>query len=227
MYGVTGHGNHCRTVRCLSPPGGTQRNLFDTTKKERANITWGAFLPGEAGREKKERREQEAGRKEKVRCQDEAERQEEERHEEKESEDLGEPGRHKAGANLESWEAAARNGESGKANHIPGGRWLFQVRDPLRNQLSELVGKAGMGREEGWGSGNQGHKEASTGHSPFELFFGRQPQTLLDVAEEQWEETEEESRDILTYTRKLKENLHNVWEDVRSHVEESQERQKK
>ena len=41
------------------------------------------------------------------------------------------------------------------------------------------------------------HEQSSTGFSPFELLFGRQPRTLLDMAAEQWEEEEDESRAIL------------------------------
>ncbi|KAJ1083180.1 hypothetical protein NDU88_003340 [Pleurodeles waltl] len=43
---------------------------------------------------------------------------------------------------------------------------------------------------------------------------------------EQWEETEEEAKDLLTYTRKLRDNLHTVWEEAHSTLRESQNKQK-
>ncbi|KAJ1185178.1 hypothetical protein NDU88_001972 [Pleurodeles waltl] len=130
-------------------PMGTQRNLFDVSTKECAYITQGSFLTGKAGSEQedgvqeKERREE--GHEEERR-QEEAGHQEEERREETESGDPGQPNRHKAEAEQESRGAAVRNRESEKASHIPGRTWLFQVRDCLRCQLSELVGKVGRYR---------------------------------------------------------------------------------
>ncbi|KAJ1085947.1 hypothetical protein NDU88_006071 [Pleurodeles waltl] len=70
------------------------------------------------------------------------------------------------------------------------------------------------------------HIQSSTGYSPFELLFGRQPRTILHMTAEQWEEMEEETKVILNYTRELKETLHSVWEDVHSQLEEAQKRQK-
>ncbi|KAJ1164867.1 hypothetical protein NDU88_005300 [Pleurodeles waltl] len=70
------------------------------------------------------------------------------------------------------------------------------------------------------------HVQASLGHSPFELLCGRQPRTLLEMLAEQWEETEEEEKDLLTYTRELRENLHTVWEEAHSTLRESQNKQK-
>ncbi|KAJ1118032.1 hypothetical protein NDU88_006227 [Pleurodeles waltl] len=55
-------------------------------------------------------------------------------------------------AEPESQEAAPENGESGKASHIPGGTWLFQVCDCLRSQLSDLVGNVGKDRGGGLGT---------------------------------------------------------------------------
>ncbi|KAJ1201568.1 hypothetical protein NDU88_005376 [Pleurodeles waltl] len=66
----------------------------------------------------------------------------------------------------------------------------------------------------------------STGHSPFELLFGIQPRTLLEMLAEQWEETEEEVKDLLTYTRKLRENLHTVWEEAHTTLRDAQMKQK-
>ncbi|KAJ1157660.1 hypothetical protein NDU88_010364 [Pleurodeles waltl] len=71
------------------------------------------------------------------------------------------------------------------------------------------------------------HVQASLGHSPFELLFARQPRTLLDMLAEQWEDTEEEVKDLLTYTRELRENLHTVWEEAHTALREAQNKQKR
>ncbi|XP_069100681.1 uncharacterized protein [Pleurodeles waltl] len=70
------------------------------------------------------------------------------------------------------------------------------------------------------------HVQASLGHSPFEMLFGRQPRTLLDMLAEQWEDTEEEVKDLLTYTWELRENLHTVWEEAHATLQEAQNKQK-
>ncbi|KAJ1152935.1 hypothetical protein NDU88_005708 [Pleurodeles waltl] len=70
------------------------------------------------------------------------------------------------------------------------------------------------------------HVQTSTGHSPFELLFGRQLRTLLEMLAEQWEETEEEVKELLTYTRELRENLHKVWEEAHTTLREAQTKQK-
>ncbi|KAJ1163019.1 hypothetical protein NDU88_003482 [Pleurodeles waltl] len=56
--------------------------------------------------------------------------------------------------------------------------------------------------------------QSSLGHSPYEMLFGRQPRMLLYMLAEQWEDTEEEVKDLLTYTRDLRENLNSVWEEA-------------
>ncbi|KAJ1145218.1 hypothetical protein NDU88_011509 [Pleurodeles waltl] len=58
------------------------------------------------------------------------------------------------------------------------------------------------------------------------MLFGRQPRTLLDMLAEQWEETKEEVKDLLTYTRDLRENLHPVWEEAHTALREAQTKQK-
>ncbi|KAJ1133273.1 hypothetical protein NDU88_011570 [Pleurodeles waltl] len=75
-------------------------------------------------------------------------------------------------------------------------------------------------------SGEAWQFQTSLGHSPFELLFARQPQTLLGMLAEQWEETEEEVKDLLTYTRELRENLHTVWEEAHTTLGASQSKQK-
>ncbi|KAJ1118595.1 hypothetical protein NDU88_006786 [Pleurodeles waltl] len=71
------------------------------------------------------------------------------------------------------------------------------------------------------------HVQASTGHSPFELLFERQPLTLLEMLAEQLEESEEEVKDILTYTKELKEGLHTVWEEAHTALRDAQNKQKR
>ncbi|KAJ1109843.1 hypothetical protein NDU88_007201 [Pleurodeles waltl] len=68
--------------------------------------------------------------------------------------------------------------------------------------------------------------QSSLGHSPFEMLFGRQPHTLLDMLAEQWEDTEEEVKDLLTYTRDLRENLNTVWEEAHTALRAAQQKQK-
>ncbi|KAJ1189369.1 hypothetical protein NDU88_006117 [Pleurodeles waltl] len=58
------------------------------------------------------------------------------------------------------------------------------------------------------------------------MLFGRQPRTLLDMLAEQWETTEEETKDLLSYTRDLRDNLHKVWEEAHTALREAQTRQK-
>ncbi|KAJ1155035.1 hypothetical protein NDU88_007771 [Pleurodeles waltl] len=59
------------------------------------------------------------------------------------------------------------------------------------------------------------------------MLFGRQPCTLLDMLAEQWEDTEEEVKDLLTYTRDLRENLHTVWEEAHTALRDAQNKQKR
>ncbi|KAJ1181025.1 hypothetical protein NDU88_006236 [Pleurodeles waltl] len=70
------------------------------------------------------------------------------------------------------------------------------------------------------------HVQTSLGHSPFEELFGRQPRTLLDMLAEQWEETEEEVKDLVSYTQDLRDNLHTVWEKAHTALRETQMKQK-
>ncbi|KAJ1143222.1 hypothetical protein NDU88_009533 [Pleurodeles waltl] len=58
------------------------------------------------------------------------------------------------------------------------------------------------------------------------MLFGRQPRTLLDMLAEQWEDTEEEIKDLSTYTQALREKLHTVWEEAHSALREAQTKQK-
>ncbi|KAJ1139935.1 hypothetical protein NDU88_006297 [Pleurodeles waltl] len=58
------------------------------------------------------------------------------------------------------------------------------------------------------------------------MLFGRQPRTLLDMLAEQWEETEEEVKDLLTYTRELRDNLNTLWEEAHTALRVAQQKQK-
>ncbi|KAJ1109967.1 hypothetical protein NDU88_007324 [Pleurodeles waltl] len=44
---------------------------------------------------------------------------------------------------------------------------------------------------------------------------------------EQWEETDDETKDLLTYTKELIENLQSVWEKAHTTLREAQEKQKR
>ncbi|KAJ1117283.1 hypothetical protein NDU88_005483 [Pleurodeles waltl] len=44
---------------------------------------------------------------------------------------------------------------------------------------------------------------------------------------EQWEETDSEEKELLTYTRELRDTFHTVWEEAHSTLREAQEKQKK
>ncbi|KAJ1097376.1 hypothetical protein NDU88_002496 [Pleurodeles waltl] len=71
------------------------------------------------------------------------------------------------------------------------------------------------------------HEQASTGHSPFELVFGRQPRSLLDMAIEAWEEEAEEGgKPLLEYAHDLRSQLQGLWDTVRVNMEQAQQNQK-
>ncbi|KAJ1115277.1 hypothetical protein NDU88_003503 [Pleurodeles waltl] len=54
----------------------------------------------------------------------------------------------------------------------------------------------------------------------------RESMALSEMLAEQWEEKEDEIKDILTYTKDLKEKLHTTWEQAQKSLEEAQEKQK-
>ncbi|KAJ1103789.1 hypothetical protein NDU88_001210 [Pleurodeles waltl] len=128
-------------------PRGTPKNLFDVSMTEHAYVIRTPHEERRAGRSKEsvvtvtEKCEQEDGRGPKG-----------ERLEEGKRRKTASRGRE---AEPESQDPAPGNGESEKASHVPGGTWLFQVRDYLRGQLSEVVGK--FGRYWGGGLGTMEH----------------------------------------------------------------------
>ncbi len=52
--------------------------------------------------------------------------------------------------------------------------------------------------------------QASTGFSPFELLYGRQPRGVLDVIKESWEEGPSNSRNEIQYVLDLRAKLHTL-----------------
>ncbi|KAJ1172966.1 hypothetical protein NDU88_004808 [Pleurodeles waltl] len=56
---------------------------------------------------------------------------------------------------------------------------------------------------------------------------GSRRETLLEMLAEQWEEADNEEKDLLTYTRELRDTLHTVWEEAHSTLREAQVKQKK
>ncbi len=52
--------------------------------------------------------------------------------------------------------------------------------------------------------------QASTGFSPFELLYGRQPRGVLDVLRETWEEVPSESKKEIQHVLDLRTKLHTL-----------------
>ncbi|XP_069506791.1 uncharacterized protein [Ambystoma mexicanum] len=67
--------------------------------------------------------------------------------------------------------------------------------------------------------------QSSTGFSPFELLFGRQPRTILDLVKEDWENTKETS--LTEYAEDLKKHLSTLRGLAESHLSIAQDRQEK
>ncbi|KAJ1147079.1 hypothetical protein NDU88_013326 [Pleurodeles waltl] len=53
-----------------------------------------------------------------------------------------------------------------------------------------------------------------------------QPGTLLEMLAEQWEESKDEEKDLLTYIKDRRDNLHSLWEEAHSTLREAQAKQK-
>uniref|UniRef100_A0A8C1ZTE6 Gypsy retrotransposon integrase-like protein 1 n=1 Tax=Cyprinus carpio TaxID=7962 RepID=A0A8C1ZTE6_CYPCA len=53
--------------------------------------------------------------------------------------------------------------------------------------------------------------QASTGFSPFELLYGRQPRGVLDVLKETWEDGRSDSKNEIQYVMDLRAKLHTLW----------------
>ncbi len=69
--------------------------------------------------------------------------------------------------------------------------------------------------------------QASTGFTPFELLFGRQPRGLLDVAREAWEQQPAAHRSTLEHVREMRERIDRVMPLVREHLTKAQQAQQR
>uniref|UniRef100_A0A8C1WPE3 ribonuclease H n=1 Tax=Cyprinus carpio TaxID=7962 RepID=A0A8C1WPE3_CYPCA len=69
--------------------------------------------------------------------------------------------------------------------------------------------------------------QASTGFTPFELLFGRQPRGLLDVAKEAWEQQPTTHWTTIEHVREMRERLDRVMPLVREHLAAAQEAQRR
>ncbi len=69
--------------------------------------------------------------------------------------------------------------------------------------------------------------QASTGFTPFELLFGRQPRGLLDVAKEAWEQQPSAHRSTIEHVRDMRQRIERVMPLVREHLVKAQEAQQR
>ncbi len=67
--------------------------------------------------------------------------------------------------------------------------------------------------------------QASTGFSPFELLYGRQPRGVLDIIREAWEEGPSNSRSEIQYVMDLREKLHTLGQLSLENLLQAQDRQ--
>ncbi len=69
--------------------------------------------------------------------------------------------------------------------------------------------------------------QASTGFTPFELLFGRQPRGLLDVAKEAWEQQPPPQRSVIKHVKEMRERIDRVMPLVREHLSKAQQAQQR
>nr|XP_040038942.1 uncharacterized protein LOC120822984 [Gasterosteus aculeatus aculeatus] len=69
--------------------------------------------------------------------------------------------------------------------------------------------------------------QASTGFTPFELLFGRQPRGLLDVAKEAWEHQPAPHRSVVEHVKEMREKIDRVMPLVREHLVKAQQAQQR
>ncbi|XP_078501186.1 mitogen-activated protein kinase kinase kinase 3 isoform X1 [Lissotriton helveticus] len=70
--------------------------------------------------------------------------------------------------------------------------------------------------------------QSSLGCSPFELLYGRQPRSLLEITREAWEREEaQEQRSLLDYTQQLRSRLGKLRDLAYSNLQSAQSRQKR
>ena len=67
--------------------------------------------------------------------------------------------------------------------------------------------------------------QASTGFSPFELLYGRQPRGLLDLAREAWESQPSPHRSVIDHIEQMQTRARRVWPLVREHMTQAQREQ--
>ncbi len=69
--------------------------------------------------------------------------------------------------------------------------------------------------------------QASTGFTPFELLFGRQPRGLLDVVKGAWEQQPAAQRSVIEHVREMRERIDRVMPLVREHLRKAQQAQQR
>ncbi|KAL0148818.1 hypothetical protein M9458_055827 [Cirrhinus mrigala] len=69
--------------------------------------------------------------------------------------------------------------------------------------------------------------QASTGFTPFELLFGRQPRGLLDVAREAWEQQPAAYRTVIEHVKEMRAKIDQVMPLVREHLVKAQQAQQR
>ncbi|KAL1259056.1 hypothetical protein QQF64_009633 [Cirrhinus molitorella] len=69
--------------------------------------------------------------------------------------------------------------------------------------------------------------QASTGFTPFELLFGRQPRGLLDVAKEGWDQQPAPHRTVVEHVKQMRDRLDRVMPLVREHLTKAQQAQQR
>ncbi|KAL1277242.1 hypothetical protein QQF64_023915 [Cirrhinus molitorella] len=69
--------------------------------------------------------------------------------------------------------------------------------------------------------------QASTGFTPFELLFGRQPRGLLDVAKEGWEQQPAPHQTVVEHVKQMRDRLDRVMPLVREHLTKAQQAQQR
>ncbi len=69
--------------------------------------------------------------------------------------------------------------------------------------------------------------QASTGFTPFELLFGRQPRGLLDVVKEAWEQQPAAHRSVIEHVKQMRERIDRVMPLVQEHLSKVQQAQQR
>ncbi|XP_056622843.1 retrovirus-related Pol polyprotein from transposon 17.6 [Triplophysa dalaica] len=69
--------------------------------------------------------------------------------------------------------------------------------------------------------------QASTGFTPFELMFGRQPRGLLDVARDAWEQQPAPHRSMVEHVQQMRSRIDRVMPLVKEHLAEAQRAQQR